>query len=60
MVAHEIFTITLILEVKSLRLCQVKGLGLIFSIYTVIWLKVSEIFYLCTPKAEVKEHGHVV
>ena len=45
MVVRELLTNILILEMMSLRLRRVKGLGLIFLISNVIQLKVSENFY---------------
>ena len=60
MVVRELLTNILILEMMSLRLCRVKGLGLIFLISNVIQLKVSENFYPWTLKAEVQKQVCVV
>ena len=60
MVVRELLTNILILEMMSLRLRRVKGLGLIFLISNVIQLKVSENFYPWTLKAEVQKQVCVV
>lgn len=60
MVVRELFINILILEMMSLRLCRVKGLGLFFLISNVIQMKVSENFYPWALKAEVQKHVCVV